>query len=331
MKELKNHIKLKQFKPIYLLFGEEHFLMRKYKDELEKIIEPDAQTMNFDRFRDKECSVSGICDAAATLPFMSEKRLVFVESSGLFAPGRKDDSERICDFLDDLPDTTHMVFVESNVDKRSRLYKKVAKLGHCAEFKTQAEKDLGVWVEQIFKKQGKSISKIDATLLIRTVSPDMETVYKECEKIIAYLGERDKVKAEDIEQICVKSLEAQIFQMLDAFGHRNAGTALDIYSKLIRLKESPIMIISMIARQIRLIIQSKLLLNKGLDSASIAQRLSQRQFVINECIRQSKNFSLEVLQKALNNCLETDVNIKSGKITDVLAVELLITRFCTGA
>ncbi len=330
MKELKNHIKLRQFKPIYLLFGEESFLIKKYSNELEKIIEPEAQIMNFDRFRDKESSVESICDAASTLPFMSEKRLVFVESSGLFAPGRKDDSERICDFLDELPDSTHMVFVETNVDKRSRLYKKVGKLGHCAEFKTQSEKDLAVWVEQIFKKQGKVISKPDATLLIRTVSPDMDTIFKECEKITAYLGQRDRVRSEDIEQICIKSLEAQIFQMLDAFGHKNAGTALDIYSRLIRLKESPIMIISMIARQLRLIIQSKLLLNKGLDSASIAQRLAQRPFVISECIRQGKNFSPETLQRALKSCLETDVNIKTGKISDVLAVELLITQVCSG-
>lgn len=328
MKELKNHIKLKQFKPVYLLYGEESFLIRKYCSELEKIIEPEAMLMNTDRFFDKDCSAESICDAASTMPFMSEKRLVIVQSSGLFAAGRKDDSEKVCDFLDQLPDTTLLVFAETNVDKRSRIYKKVAKIGHCAEFKTQSERDLCVWVEQMFKKQGKVISKSNATLFVRTVSHDMEIIAKETEKIISYIGDKNEVSAQDIDKLCVKSLEAQIFQMLEAFGHKNSQAALDIYNKLIRLKESPIMVIAMIARQLRLIFQSKLLLNQGLDSAAIAGRLAQRQFIISECLRQSKHFSNEKLQEALKQCLATDVNIKTGKINDVLAVELLIVDFC---
>ena len=114
MQVLNQDIKEHTFKPVYLLFGEEVFLKNTYKKRLrEAIIGED--TMNFARFEGKGLDVDELIRLADTMPFFAERRLILVEDSGFF----KNASEALVKYLPDMPDTTCLVFAESEVDKRS--------------------------------------------------------------------------------------------------------------------------------------------------------------------------------------------------------------------
>jgi len=93
------------------------------------------------------------------------------------------------------------------------------------------------------------------------------------------------------------------------------------------IKETPIKILVMIIRQFRLLFQTKILAESGAGADLIAQRLSQRSFVIKGLIQQSKNFSRQSLRAALEDCLETDLAIKTGKLSPEMAVELIIIKY----
>jgi DNA polymerase-3 subunit delta len=163
--------------------------------------------------------------------------------------------------------------------------------------------------------------------MLRAVGADMELLEGEIQKLAAYKKDDLEIKQADIDAICSKSLETKIFDMLDAIGSKRPEVALEIYNNMLTLKESPIKILTMIIRQFRLLYQTKYLLAQGYNGDGIANRLSQRPFVIKALMAQVKNFHIDILMKALEDCLDTDLSIKTGKMSGEAAVEMLIIKY----
>ena len=125
MKSLNEDLKTGQLKQIYLLYGEEAYLKRQYKDKLHYAIVPPDDTMNYAYYEGKGINAKEVIDLAETLPFFAERRLIILENSGFF----KNASPELSDYIKELPETTSMIFVESEIDKRGKLYKAVKDKG----------------------------------------------------------------------------------------------------------------------------------------------------------------------------------------------------------
>ncbi len=329
MKELKKQWKNGEFGRCYLFFGAETYLLKEYEGALTRAILPEGtEMMNHDIFEEKRASASAIMDAAETLPFLNEKRLVTVRNSEFFQKsGRKEEGERLKEYLADLPESVCLLFVEDKVEKTSALYKAVVKHGQAVEFKKPTEKDLGTWVKKMCRDAGLQMSEGVLSLFLQTVDHDMENIEKELQKLIAYKGEETEVKVEDIRAVCTISLEARVFDLVKAVAEKRPERAVQIYRTLLSLKESPYMVLSLITRQFRFILVTKLLSERGMTNDVIAARLEIRDFAVKEYLRQGKRFPTEVWKDAMRNCLETDLNIKLGKAAEETAVELLIIKY----
>ena len=197
MKTLKKNWKNHEFSRCYLFFGEETYLIREYEAALRKAILPDAaEMMNEDSFEEKRATAAAIMDAAETLPFLNDKRLVIVRNSAFFQKGgRKEEGEKLKAFLSNLPETVCLLFIEEKVEKSNALYKAVVKNGQAVEFKKQAEKDLGTWIKQRCKANGMQMSDGVLNLFLQTVDHDMENLDGELQKLIAYKGEKAEIRA----------------------------------------------------------------------------------------------------------------------------------------
>jgi len=329
MKDIKNDFKAKQFKPVYVLYGEEVYLQRYYANLFTErlFLSQDDSIMNRDVFEGKDCNVEAAIDAANTLPFMSEWRLVYIKDSGLLAPGRKDDSETLSKYLTEIPESTIMIFVESAVDKRNRLYKEIAKVGRAVECKMQGESDLIRWLTNIFKKKGKMIDTQTARLLLTTVPKGMDMIYSEADKLGAYVGERNVISPEDIQAVCTKSLEARIFDLVADVCNGRTEKALTQYHNMLAAKEQPLMVLAMMARQFRMILQCKACAEKRMSQQETATTLGLRDFIVRECLQQGKKFTTKQLITALSDCQDTDIRIKTGLMEGELGVELLIVGY----
>jgi len=328
LQNLRDDIKSRDFKRVYLLFGNENYIKKKCIKELkEKVISKDLESMNLDIFQEKKIEARKIFDACKTVPFMNEFRLVIVKDSELFIQGSKNESEKAAENIKNIPDSSILVFIEDNVDKRGKLYKAVLKNGSCIECKTPSEREMIDWVLKFSAENGIKMSKNVALYFIRNINSGMETAVGEIKKLLDYVGKGGRVSEKDIDAVCTKSLEVKIFDMVAAIGNKKTTIALDIYNNMILTKEAPIMILAMIARQFRLILQSKYLSEKGLYKSEIAKKINQREFVISECLVQSKNFKKKVLLQALDDCLKCDIDIKTGKLQDKLGVEMLIMKY----
>ncbi len=327
MKKLEDDIKTKKFERVYLFFGDENYLKKTYTNKLRKaLVSEAAEMMNLDIFQGKKPESQKILDSCETLPFMNDFRLVIVRDSELFIQGSKEDSEKIAGYVKSIPKSSILMFIEDKVDKRGKLYKAVSQNGYCVECKVPSEKEMCVWIEKKAKEKGLVIKRDVVLYFLRSVNIGMESALAELEKLSDYVGAGEILKR-DVDEICAKSLEVKIFNMVAAIGNKKLKDALDIYNNMILMKESPIMILAMIARQFRIILQSKYLAEKGFYNADIAKKINQREFVISQCLSQAKNFKKKDLLKALDDCLKCDVNIKTGKIQDRLGVEMIIMKY----
>lgn len=329
MKALKKNWKNHEFSRCYLFFGEETYLIKEYEATLRKAILPDGtEMMNEDSFEEKRATAAAIMDAAETLPFLNDKRLVIVRNSAFFQKnGRKEEGEKLKTFLADLPETVCLLFLEEKVEKNNALYKAVVKNGQAVEFKKQAEKDLATWIKKRCKENGISIGEGVLNLFLQTVNHDMENIDGELQKLMAYKGEDTEILAEDIRAVCTVSLEARVFELIKAVAERHPEKAVQIYRTLLSMKESPYMVLSLITRQFRLILETMLLTQNGLTQEQIASRLELREFAVKEYQRQSRRFPAENWKQAVRDCLAVDLDIKSGKAAEETAVELLIMKY----
>jgi len=304
-----------------LLFGEESFLKTSYKNRLKNAVIGD-DTMNFSGFAGKGLDLDEVIRMADTMPFFTEYRLILIEDSGFF----KNAADKLVEYLPTMPDTTCLLFVESEVDKRNRLYKKVKELGYAAEMKRQDTAQLAKWAGTILAKEGKKITSRTMDVFLSMTGDDMEHIRMELEKLISYTLGRDVITEADIEAICTVRVTSKVFDMVSAIVNRNPRKAMDLYEDLLTLKEPPMRILFLIARQFNQLLQVKELLGRGMDRSGIAARLKMQPFVVGKVMPQAKQFSREQILSYVKFCVDTEEAVKSGRLQDRLAVELLITK-----
>ena len=175
LKSLQEDLKTGNFKTAYLLYGEEAYLRQQYKDKLLKAFNPDGDTMNFSRYEGKGIEVREMIDLCETLPFFADHRVILVENSGFF----KNKCEELADYMKTLPDYVRMIFVEEEVDKRSRMYKSVKSMGRVTEFARQDEKSLMRWAAGILGREGRKIKTSDMELFLTKTGTDMGNIRME--------------------------------------------------------------------------------------------------------------------------------------------------------
>ena len=321
MKTLAQDIKSGNFKNAYLICGEEEYLKLNYKNQLIKAIAGE-DTMNLALYEGKNIDINEVIDNAETFPFFAKYRLIVLEQSGLFKTG----GEQLAEYMDKIPETTIFLFVEQDVDKRSKMYKAVKKNGYICEINRQSEKDIEVWAAKIFDYNGKKITKADMAYFIANVGTDMEILSQEIEKLISYAYDKNVINKNDIDAVCITQVTNKIFDMIAAIANRQTRKAMDLYEDLLTLKEPSMRILFLIARQFNQILQVKELMGRGMDKSTISSKLKIQPFVTGKIMVQAKTFTKEQILSYVNLCVDAEESVKTGKLSDRLAVELLIAN-----
>lgn len=323
MKTIDNDIKMGQLKNVYLLYGTEDYLKRQYRDKLKHaLVEPD-DTMNFSAYEGKDINPKELIDLSETLPFFKEKRMILVENSGFF----KNSCDDLAEYMSQVPKSTCFVFVEEEVDKRSKLFKAASRAGSAVEFETPKEDMLIRWILGRIQREGKKITQSVMQLFLSKTGSDMENIDKELEKLICYTLDKTEISAADVEAICTGQTENKIFEMIDAISAKNQKKALDLYYDLLALKEAPMRILFLIARQFQNLLLIKSMSAKGYPAVSIAKTAGMPSFAVQKNLRQAGAFKINQLKEAIEDCGQAEEDVKTGRMADQLAVELLIVKY----
>lgn len=335
MKTIDEDIRTGNFKQIYLLYGTEGYLKKQYRDKLKNALSGNdsmggmagfggmGSDMNFSAFEGKDTNPKVIIDLAETLPFFADRRVILIENSGFF----KNSCEELADYLPQAAPSTHFVFVEEEVDKRSKIYKAVKNAGKIVEFASQSEELLTRWILSRLKKEGKNITGAVMQLFLSKTGTDMGNIDRELEKLLCYTLAKDVIEAEDVEAIATEQTTNKIFDMVNAIAEHNQRRALELYYDLLTLKEPPMRIMYLITRQFQILLNIRDMAGKGFDNQTMAQKAGVPPFTLRRNTTQAKGFTVPQLKQALQDGVELEEAVKTGRLDDQLAVELFIMKY----
>ncbi|NDL66903.1 DNA polymerase III subunit delta [Anaerotalea alkaliphila] len=324
MKTLKDQLKTGNFGRLYLFYGPETYLAHSYLDSMVKrLVGSKEDSMNYEQF-DGAIQEERILDALETLPFLAERRVVVLNGMDLFLPKNAKKVEKLASHLERIPDTATLFLLEKEVDKRSRLFKQASKHGEVVEFKHLGEEELVKHLARRLARHGKNIERGTARHFIETVGFELERVENELEKLVDYAWEEPVVTRDHIDRICSKNLENKVFAMVECLGTEKREEALGLFQDLMALKEPPTRILFLLSRQLRILLQVKLMAEAGHSPGAIASKIKLPPFVANKNLRQAGRFSKERLLLALNKCLEVELLFKQGRMDLEIGVQMIL-------
>lgn len=327
MKSLNEDLKTGNFSQIYLLYGEENYLKKQYKERFVKALLPEGDTMNYAHYEGKGIDVREVIDLAETMPFFAERRVLVFENTGFFKSAV---GAELADYLKELPETAYFLFVEDEVDKRGKMYKAVKSKGRAVELPFQDENTLKRWVVGQIGRENKKITEADVVYFLNKVGIDMENITKELEKLFCYALERDVITRADIDAVCVTQISNHIFDMVNAVAEKQQKKALDLYYELLTLKEPPMRILFLLTRQYRGLYQVKQLAQKGYGRKEIAEKAGLHPFAVGKFMEQAKRFQVKELRAILEDSVDIEQRVKTGLLTDTMAVEVFLVKYSQG-
>ena len=330
-----NDLKEKVYKSAYLLFGEEAYLCTFYKNALKKALVNEGDNLNFSYFEGTGTEVTEVINLLTTMPFMAEHRVLIVENSGWFSKAGSSDEEGISDAgsgrFSELIDTikalgedTIIIFSEEKVDKRSKLYKAVQNKGVVEEFVNQTEDSLTKWIINYAKSLNTSIDSNTAYYLVSECGKDMNLLQNELEKLVAYCLDRKVITKADVDNVCTHQVNNKIFDMITAIALHKQKEALRLYYDLLTLRESPFHILTLLSRQYTQMLSVKDGVKKGQGASTIASKMGIQDWLVKRFMDQTRSMSTESIKRNLEACAKADEDIKTGNLTDIMSVELLI-------
>lgn len=343
-RQLMNDIKNNSIKSVYLIYGGETYLIDKGLEALKNALVTSFPELNYTQLDGDKLDISELSAACETFPFGSDKRLVTVrdlyilkgKGDGEEATSDRNDPKLLIDVIENISDTTCLVFVSyGSVDKRKKLVNELKKRGGVYEFERIDRDELSQWIKRELGKSKKNIGSRELEFFINSIgyidkngSKSMYDVENLIEKLISFTGKLSDVKLEHIEAVVPRNMENDIFKLINACSEKNADLSLRVYGDLLMEGENSFGILALLAKQIKNIILVSELYKKSYDGKSISEKLKIHEYTVKLCIKYSSSIKSEVLQAAFRKCIDTEFSIKSGRMGERLAMEMLfVTLF----
>jgi DNA polymerase-3 subunit delta len=319
---------------LYIFHGPDDFTRNEKIAELRAAIgEPSLEDLNVTVLDGRQVSLVDIRRHADAMPFMTAKRLVIVNGYLDALKSRPEELEKLADYAPHVPPTTELVLAENESLERRHPVLKAATAASAVvtHFAGPGQKNLRGWIINRAKQEhNATIEPGAADLLGRLVGADLRTLNNEIEKLSLYVGPEQVIKPDHVELLVPYIEDAEDFGLANAIGHRNAQRAYDQLHKLLDEGKHPMAILGSIAAQVRGLLEVKDMAERGLSPPEIARVKNWRSdYAARMRLKEAANFSMARLEEILELLLEIDLEIKTGKIDSLLALDTLIARLCT--
>ena len=329
---------------IHLIHGEDVVSVDEALRDLAQSAGPDdLRDVNYTSLDSDGLVPNAVAAAAFTVPFMSDRRVVVVkgllstfERRGSPSRSRGASSSNplkvwteFADQLDSLPPTTELAFVDGGLSRSNSLVRKLTPISQVREFPLPRERDMPGWITRRAAKIGVSIEPRAAATLAEAVGRQPRLIDSELRKLALY-ADGTPVGVEDVRQMVAYVREASIFQAVDAIIDRRTGVALKMLRRIMEDGAPAAYVMTMIARQVRLLLMAKDMKAQGLSQEDIGRRLRLSGWVLNKTLQQERRLSFEYLAHVHSQLVETDLALKTKPLDEQLALEMLVADLATG-
>ncbi|WP_035345714.1 DNA polymerase III subunit delta [Alkalihalobacillus hemicellulosilyticus] len=330
---IKKEVEKGKIAPVYFMYGLQSFLM---EDIIQAIIRQQVGSSddpNVITYNVQETLIDLVIEEAETVPFFGGNKVVIAKDC-LFVTSAKQDTKLdhnlkvLEQYLENpVPETVLIICAPyEKLDERKKLTKRLKKqtVVDCSPFDLKMTEQ---WLEEQVKAKGVSFVGQAKERLVERVGIQLLQLSSEIEKLTLYVGEQGEITEGVVDLLVARSLEQDVFALIEYAVTRRVDRALIIYHDLLKLKEEPLKILALIARQIRIYYQVKEMLKKSFSQGEIASQLKLHPYVVKLASKQIRRFTEGFLLQMLEAIADVDYAIKTGKMDKVLAVELLLMKF----
>ena len=331
---------------IYLLYGGDDFGLEEALASMKTDVGPaELRDVNINTLDGREVGFDQLRATCHTVPFMSAKRLVIVDGLlSLFeprAPSRAASRSTpsgdrtfgpwagLAEYLPTLPHTTDLAFTEGRLGTTNPLFAKIRPLAEVLTFPLPTGRELLAWIRQRADHHGASIEPAAVGALADIIGADLRTIDLEIQKLFLY-SQGQSIRHQDVQELVGYVKEANVFSAVDAVIEGRADAAVRLVHQLLDSGRAPAYVITMIGRQIRLLLLAKELKAQGVTPAEMGKRLSLARYPLEKTLAQERRFTTERLIRSHSRLVETDLAIKTGVLDEPLALDLLIADLASG-
>lgn len=331
MDEIANVKRMKKLKPVYLLYGDEEYLRdAAAKEIVDACLDQDERDFNYTVFRAPETQVSTIATAIMSPPAFGAKRVVLVRG---FDELPADDQKALAAAIRRMPETSLVILLAKTVDEKTEAYKSISKAGRAVRYRRLYASEAAEWLAKHARTLGMEIERGAREYLVRILGSNLAVlaaaVQKACDYIGMGVGKPKRLTLENVKAIVSGEPELGIFDLVNAIGERDTPKAVAALRRLASFGEAPVRTLSMIARQMRLILQAKALQEQGMNVARISGAMRLQDYMVRRYLGQARNFGYDDLEDAFAAMLKTDLELKASGAPDQILLERLILRLCT--
>ena len=337
IQELEKELKSNILAGVYLLYGEETFLLESSLKKMKKLFGELILGINYIQI--DETNVEELITDLETPAFGYEKKLVIVKNSGLLKKeGKrvnaklKELKEKVAkyfsDNIDEIKEYNIVIFIEEDAEKNN-LYKLLEKKGKICNFEKQTPSQIINRLKAIFNAYKVNIDDTTLKYLIESCGTSMQELINESRKLIEYAGENGTVSKRDVDLLCIKEVNAVIFTLTDLLGKKDITGALETLKNLIYNKEPIQKILITLYNHFKKLYLTKLSLEEKKDIVRVLKLKPNQIFLVNKYKGQASYFTKEELRNIINELILLDKNSKIGLIDLNIGLEAILSRYCS--
>lgn len=316
---------------IYLISSSSYRLM---EDEIKKIVKNNI----YSTFDLNAITIDEVLDEALYFSLFDEKKYIVVKNATIFGSSRKKSDEedkvsrkdtRLLSYLEDPNYNTVLIFtINGKIDSKKKICKTIKEKYHLVQIDDLKAKDIMSRVDKSFKEDGYKCDSSIIYSIISSCSNNYDLVMNEVDKIKLYYGRGCNVKNSDVLNITSRVIEDNNFKFIDSIMNKKMKESFKIFDDLMLQKVEPIMLLSMLAKEIR----NTLLVKKMISNKNKSEMMKllgiNYDFMIDKLINNSYSYKERELEEYLVDICDMDYKIKTGKISNRLALEMIIMKIC---
>lgn len=303
---------------VYILFGDDGYLKKMYKDKISNAVSDPEDVFNFNKFG-PDCDLQEVYDAVLQFPMMSDKKCVILTDYD-FSGCTKSDYDKLCTIIAEVPDSCVFILwfdsMEIDYKKNSKFKKlvteaeKVGGMAVALNHRTTAE--LVKMLTDGAKKRGCVFENNAARQLVETVGQDINTLVSELEKLCSFVN-GGQITLETIEKVAVKSVESSIYDLSKQIIDCNMEKAINLLDDLFFMRVEPIIILSTVSScyvdMYRLFVGKA----KGMSLNEIADTFGYKnnKFLLEKAQNNIRKFDFNKFNLSFEALCEADKGLKS--------------------
>ena len=312
---------------MYLFYGIEDYLIQKEIDSIKQ--KNNIEEISISRYDLINTNIEKIIEDCEMNSMFTDKKVIIVNNSYIFTGQSKkgqieQNLEALEKYINNPNIDTLLIFISDSekLDERKKIVKLIKQKGIVKEFNTTT--NINSIVKSFFNDY--KISDSSITKLINRVGNNLPLLEEEAEKLKLYKDDIKEINDEDILKITNKNVDLDIFKLIDNIIMKNKKVAIETYNEMIKYGEEPIKILIMIASQIRLMYQTKLLYKKGYTEKDSASLLGIHPYRVKLATEKGRKYTESDLLMYLDNLADLDSKIKQSNVDKKMAIELFILK-----